>query len=74
MSNFDVRTESQDIERITFADKDTLDYRANIIEPYKSGFKLKDEDSDRYVYIKDKAHADNLRKALDKAEQLGWLK
>lgn len=36
--------------------------------------KVKIVDSDEYVFIVDKEHAENLIKALHKAIELGWLK
>lgn len=79
MSTLDVRKdESPKFTEIRFSD-DRISglYVACIVEPWANGdngeIRIRDGHGE-YVVIRDKEHADNLRKALDAAEQMGWLK
>jgi len=75
MSIFDIRNTSPEITEIKFADSDSEDYGATHLEQHGlAGVSIDDCDSGRYIVLKNKAHAANLRKALDKAEELGWLR
>lgn len=79
MNTFDVRTDSPTPEygEIRFANNNSRCFTANVLRSCSNygGVKIADsQESDRHVRILTKADADNLRKALDKAEQLGWLK
>jgi hypothetical protein len=70
----DIRGDSTAIVRIVFAEKDDpqgmcLGYVLSKNEP---GFSIKDRYEDIYIY--DLEHAENLKTAIDKAIELGWVK
>jgi hypothetical protein len=75
MSTIDVRGELENVSEIRFADKDSYDYCPDVIRG--GGARqttLVETDSDRELVIRNKEHAENLIKALNKAIELGWLK
>lgn len=78
MSIIDIRQPLPEVEGIRFADDRKHGVHiASVVEKWSGGdhgeIRIKDI-SDEYIVIADKAHADNLRKALNEAERLGWLK
>jgi hypothetical protein len=78
MNTYDVRTATpSEITEIRFAEASRFDYIADVVRKNESsskGVQIHDSQESRYLVVKDKEHADNLRKALDKAEELGWIK
>jgi len=75
MSTIDVRGDLTNVSEIRFADKDAFDYCPDVIRGgERRQTLLVETDSDRELVIKDKEHAENLIKALNKAIELGWLK
>jgi len=77
MTTYDVRNQSCDeITVLRIADRDSNTYIAELVIPSNgAGIKIYDsQDTGHSVVVKTKEHAANLRKALDKAEQMGWLK
>ena len=77
MSTIDIRTATEvAITELRFADADYHFHKADTLKPItgSGAIDIKDSDGGRTLRITSKEHADNLRKALDKAETLGWLK
>jgi len=76
MSTFDIRQlRAEAITSLRIADSDTNVYIAEMVSPVAEGVKVHDGScAGHFVVVRSKEHADNLRKALDKAEELGWLK
>jgi hypothetical protein len=76
MSIFDVRTDTApNITQLKFGDFNSKTATAQYIERYKGavgGIKVVD-DYDEFVVVSDKAHAENLIKALETAIELGWV-
>ena len=73
MSVFDVREDNDIVEAIRFGSPYTGYYRAVILEQYSGKITINDDGS-QVVILDSKEHALNLKKALDKAIELGWLK
>ncbi len=78
-TTFDVRKNyTAIIEEIRFSDETmgsyTVAHKAIPFSANQVGQGIKIHDSSAFVIIKNKEHAANLRLALDKAEELGWLK
>lgn len=71
----DERSGMVDTIRVSYRDLDT--YIADVLRYDPEGFRYKaeiaDSDSNRCVGIRDKDHAENLIKGLQKAIQLGWF-
>lgn len=76
---FDVRNDvSAIIDEIRFSDNSigihTVAHKVTQFSGSARDTGVKIHDAGSFVLVKSKEHADNLRKALDKAEELGWLK
>lgn len=73
---FDVRDEKEErIGAIAFADREESPFQAYVINQssaYSNTVEI--HDGDEYVLVRDKEHAKNMIKALNKAIELGWLK
>jgi hypothetical protein len=77
MSTIDIRKEAAvDIFAITFEEENVSSTQvAYKLERYCGALNgVKIHDGNEYVVVHSKEHAENLRKALRKAEELGWLK
>lgn len=77
MSVFDVRSAKQyPITVIKFADAFDSDYNQafTVCRLDNSNCIKIEDDLEEFVIITSKEHAENLKKALDKAIELGWLK
>lgn len=74
MATFDVRDNDPSIVEIVFADDcDGVAYSLDISNNLGSGC-VSIRDNVDYLVIESAEHAQNLKKALDKAIELGWLK
>ena len=72
MATFDVRDKGESIDKIVFW-KGSSSYYANVVVPYGPyGVSIYDKKGE-YVVVKDKGHALDLIKALEKAIELKWL-
>jgi hypothetical protein len=74
MSAYDVRELHEEVDEIIFAEKsEGGKFVAYKVTNAMRGVSIVDG-VNAFVLVRNKEHADNLRKALDKAEHLGWLK
>lgn len=75
MTVVDVRSVAEEsIDTIRFAEKSGFDYYPDIIKRDGQRVVLVETDMSRELALRDKNHASNLIKALEKAIELGWLK
>ena len=77
MTVFDVRKENFKIEKIVFSESETAEgcdigHSLSVWEEDSAFVQI--SDGVEYVLIESVEHAQNLKKALDKAIELGWLK
>ena len=72
---FDVRFGvDEEITEIVFGDIDPTFYLGTVIKRWGQAKISIFDDNDAEIGIKDKEHAENLIKALQKAVEIGWLK
>lgn len=75
MSEFDVRKDVNDITKIRVCGADSTYSVCELIGQYCAGVYIYDgaDDVDEGLKVRDREHAENLIKGLQKAIQLNWL-
>lgn len=73
MTTIDIRGGIQEVDTIIVGDKSNSNYVADSLERTAEGFDLKDTEEDRTLRVRDRRHAENLIKGLQKAIELGWV-
>ena len=75
MSTIDIRNNIGEVTNIVVADPNVDIYVADtlVVNSVTGGFNIKDTHASRTLRVRDRQHAENLIKGLQKAIELGWV-